>query len=230
MRGLGDSTREGDVAAYEKQSLAEDMMALLDELGVDEFIVAGHDWGGPVAQEVALAAEQRVHRLMLLNTPIINNARGIAAALARITAGEGRQHWYQHFQQQRDLPELVIEGKELEWLGHFLRTRQNQPLPDHTIAEYVRCYRIPGTARAGANYYRAMRDDRRRWEALEGHVWPMPALVIHGHRDPTVVFDYLHHAQSCFRDLRLVTIEAGHFVLEEEPDQVAALITDWLGI
>jgi pimeloyl-ACP methyl ester carboxylesterase len=56
----------------------------------------------------------------------------------------------------------------------------------------------------------------------------MPGLVIHGHRDPTVVPEYLLHAQACFRDLRLITIEAGHFILEEQPSQVATLIADWL--
>src|SRR5690606_20479680 len=52
LRGLGDSTREGDLAQYRKQALAEDVIALLDALGVDAFHLVGHDWGGVVAQEI----------------------------------------------------------------------------------------------------------------------------------------------------------------------------------
>ena len=73
LRGLGDSDRSTELAAYRKQALAQDMVALLDALGVGEFQLVGHDWGGVVAQEVALAIPERVSRLVLMNIHVINN-------------------------------------------------------------------------------------------------------------------------------------------------------------
>lgn len=158
MRGLGDSNRDGDRAAYQKQALAADMIAVLDALGVREFQLVGHDWGGPVAQEIALAMAPRVRRLVLMNSPVINNVNGNAEAMELIRADDSRHYWYQHFQQQRDLPEQMIRGREEEWLRYFLRTFRRDPLPEPVIQEYVRCYSIPGTAGTGANYYRTLRD------------------------------------------------------------------------
>ncbi|HDQ04693.1 MAG TPA: alpha/beta fold hydrolase, partial [Deltaproteobacteria bacterium] len=50
LRGLGDSERTLDVKAYQKLELAKDMIEVIDALGIKDFFLAGHDWGGIVAQ------------------------------------------------------------------------------------------------------------------------------------------------------------------------------------
>ena len=48
LRGLGDSSHPLD--GYDKKTIAHDVWRLLhDHLGLDEFSLVGHDWGGPVA-------------------------------------------------------------------------------------------------------------------------------------------------------------------------------------
>ena len=49
LRGLGDSERTRDVKAYQKVELAKDVIEIIDALGIDEFYLVGHDWGGIVA-------------------------------------------------------------------------------------------------------------------------------------------------------------------------------------
>lgn len=228
LRGLGDSTREGDLAQYRKQALAEDVIALLDALGVDAFHLVGHDWGGVVAQEIALAIPDRVQRLVLMNIAVINNLRGNREVIEEVRRSGSSQYWYQHFQQQPGLAEAMIPGNEETWLRHFLRTWNGQPFPEDAVREYVRCYAIPGTPGAGANYYRAFRDDAKRWTTLEEHIWPMPSLYIYGNKDRVIIPSYLNHIESCFRDIRVEQIEAGHFVQEEQPERVADLLEDFL--
>jgi pimeloyl-ACP methyl ester carboxylesterase len=66
LRGLGGSERgTGEMTV---RSLADDARALLDELGVERAHVLGYSLGSAVAQELALAAPERVASLVLLCT------------------------------------------------------------------------------------------------------------------------------------------------------------------
>lgn len=65
LRGHGMSPSKGPWGIAEQ---AQDMLALLDALGVERCIVIGHSMGGAVAQSLALAAPQRVERLVISNS------------------------------------------------------------------------------------------------------------------------------------------------------------------
>jgi len=81
LRGLGDSERTMESHLYQKMELAKDIVEILDSLEIRNFFLVGHDWGGVVAQEVALAIPDRVKRFVLMNIPVINNVKGNAEAL-----------------------------------------------------------------------------------------------------------------------------------------------------
>ena len=65
FRGFGWSEVPKD--GYEKDQLKRDVLAVLDELGVDEFTVAGHDWGAYVGFLLALEHPDRVRALLAMN-------------------------------------------------------------------------------------------------------------------------------------------------------------------
>lgn len=228
LRGLGDSTREGTLEQYRKHELARDVIAVIDALQIDAFQLVGHDWGGIVAQEVALAIPERVERLVLMNIAVINNLRGNMEVIEAVRKRGGPYYWYQHFQQEPGLAEAMIPGNEAVWLRHFLRTWSGDGFPEDALEEYVRFYRIPGTPGTGANYYRAMRDDAKRWATLANHVWPMPGLYIYGNKDKVIIPEYLNHIEDCFRQVRVEQVEAGHFLQEEQPEIVAGYLNDFL--
>ena len=48
---------------------ALDMIALLDGLGIERFMVAGHDWGANIGEALAVGWPDRVERLAMLATP-----------------------------------------------------------------------------------------------------------------------------------------------------------------
>lgn len=228
LRGLGDSERTPGVENYRKQALARDMLGLLDALDIESCHLVGHDWGGVVAQEMALAAPERFTRLALMNIPVINNLRDNLAVLrdARLTGNPFL--WYQHFQQQADLPEQLIPGNEEAWLSYFLRFSSGEAFPQDAMREYVRAYRIPDTPATGANYYRAMAQDAERWAGLGETVIPLDTLYVYGEKDPVIVPEYLEHAEDCFRSLDMQRIDAGHFVQEEYPGKVAGVLDHFL--
>ncbi|MDT0634702.1 alpha/beta hydrolase [Spectribacter hydrogenoxidans] len=234
LRGLGDAERSMDLEAYTKQALGADLLALLDVLEVPQATLIGHDWGGAIAQEAALAEPGRFDGLVLLNIHVLSNARGNASAQAALRNNPAAL-WYQFFQNARDdrgqgLAEAMIPGNERAWLGHFLRTWSRRDFPADALDEYVRCYRQPHTATTGANYYRTYKTDRARWAELAGRRFAMPGLYIHGRHDPVIVPEFTQHLDDAFDDIRLESLDAAHFVQEECPDQVAELIGTFAGL
>lgn len=221
LRGLGDSERTPAMEAYRKAELALDVIALLDALGVERFGLAGHDWGGAVAQEIAVAVPERVARLAIMNIHLLNNPAGYAAADAVHAARLHRAYWYQVFMQTPGLCEAMVPGNEERWLRVFLRGKDRDwAFPADALAEYVRCYAIAGTPTTGADYYRAMRLDAQRWRELRGHRFPMPTLLLWGVHDPVVIPEFLTGHEDCFDDVRVKRIEASHFLQEERPAEV----------
>jgi pimeloyl-ACP methyl ester carboxylesterase len=230
LRGMGDSERTTDLAAYAKENLAQDILAIADTLNIGSFFLAGHDWGGVVAQEVSLAAPDRVEALCLMNISIINNAIGNYAAREAIKEKGMTFYWYQSFMQQPHLPEAMITGNEEIWLRHFLRLAHRKTFPEEVLQEYVRTFKIPGTAATSSNYYRAMyTHDLPRWQQLmeSRTIIPVDCLYLHGSRDTVIIADYLKGAEQCFQSFELVSLDAGHFIQAEIPMEVGRLMAEF---
>lgn len=230
LRGLGDSERTDGLLPYHKNSLARDVLAVLDALSVETAVLVGHDWGGIVAQELALLAPDRVRGLALLAINVLPNGQGNALAQQTLRGAAGRSLWYQTFQQLPHLAEAMLPGNEEVWLRTFLRFADGRPFPDEALAEYVRTFRIPGTPRTSASYYRTLKADLARWQEMAGRGFGVPGLVLHGTADPVIVPTYFAGAEACFSKFKLVSLEgAGHFLMEERPEAVGRSLGEWLG-
>src|SRR4051794_21723878 len=59
LRGMGNSDRPQEVEAYRMQTLAADMLAVLDAFEAERAHVIGHDWGAGIAWVLAAMAPQR---------------------------------------------------------------------------------------------------------------------------------------------------------------------------
>lgn len=228
LRGLGDSERTMDVNAYQKVELAKDMVEVINALDINEFFLVGHDWGGVVAQEVALLIPERVKRLVLMNISIINNVTGNLEALKKIYKYGGLAFWYQYFQIQPGLPEAMIKGNEKVWVSHFFgKAGKDGTIDSKSIGEYIRCYSIKNTPATAASYYRVRKLDNQHWAELVGQKFPMPSLYIHGSDDLVIIPDFFNHIEDCFDSIHVESLKAGHFVQEEKPKEVAALMNDF---
>lgn len=69
MRGYGQTDRPDEIDRYTLLHLVGDMVGLLDALGVETAVIAGHDWGAPVAWRSALLRSDRFRAVIGLSVP-----------------------------------------------------------------------------------------------------------------------------------------------------------------
>lgn len=228
LRGLGDSPRTLTVSSYTKLELAKDVVAMLDAMGIKDFFLVGHDWGGAVAQHIAFLYPNRVKKLVIINFPILTNVKGSQAVRGYLNTIGYRPYWYQYFQQQENLPEAMIKGNEDIWVKHFYGTQGvDGTIPAADINEFIRCYKIANTPATAANYYRAMRGDYKNWAALSGK-FAMPGLYIYGNKDTVIIKENTQNLEDSFHSITLKELATGHFVMGEKPKEVATMLNDFL--
>ena len=172
LRGLGNSSRPAD--GYDKKTVGHDIWRLVSEvLGIGEFYLVGHDWGGPTAYAVAAAHPQEVPQAGDLDVTIPGDGSQ--------NISQGGRRWHHAFHQTLDLPEALVAGREDIYLGWFYRTYGARPdaIGERDVAEYLRVYRQPGALRAGFSYYRAIpRDIADNAATLARSKLPMPVLAL----------------------------------------------------
>ncbi len=69
MRGYGGTDRPDAIDQYTLFHLVGDMVGLLDALGAETAVIAGHDWGAPVAWHAALLRPDRFRAVIGLSVP-----------------------------------------------------------------------------------------------------------------------------------------------------------------
>ena len=227
LRGYGDSDKpETDAhhSPYSKRAMAADMIALMTRLGHDHFAVAGHDRGGRVAHRLARDNPDAVTHLAVLDiapTEAMYGATDKAFATAYY-------HWF-FLIQPAPFPETLI-GHDPEFFlhhktGHWGRTKG--AITDQAFAEYLRCFKNPATIHASCEDYRAAASiDLDHDAADNGKKLKMPVLALWG--DIGFVgkhYDVIAEWQNYAGHVEGQSINSGHFLAEEAPDQtLAALI------
>jgi pimeloyl-ACP methyl ester carboxylesterase len=171
QRGYSPGARPSGRRAYVLAEAAADVLALLDELGVDRAHVVGHDWGGAVGWRLAATAPARLLSLTSVSTP---HPRALVRSL--VAGDQALRSWYMGFFQLPLLPERVLLAADGLVLRRFLRASGLT-----TSADYVDRMRADGTLSAALNWYRAIPFD-------PGAAGPVttPTLYVWGERDPSL--------------------------------------------
>lgn len=225
LRGYGETDKPA--TGYDKRNMARDLAALLDELGVGRIALVGHDRGARVATRFAKDYPERVDRLVVMdNVPTRIVAREINAKIAKA-------YWFFLFHLIPDLPEVLIAGKEEQWLRWFFSDWTYDPatISGEAFDTYVRAYRAPGAVRGAMADYRANAEDVAQDLEDADIKIACPTLALWGADFPAVgqLFDMPSVWAEMASDLRAVAIEqCGHLPHEERPAKVNALLLDFL--
>jgi haloacetate dehalogenase len=222
LRGYGQSSKPPttpDHEPYSKRALARDCLALMRQLGHERFAVAGHDRGAYVASRLALDHPDAVSRLAVLD------AVPIGEALARCDAGFAVAWWHWFFLGQTAKPaERVINADPDAW---YQATAEH--MGAEAFADFRRAIHDPATVHAMCEDYRAgLGLDRAADDAdrTAGRRIGCPVLFVWSERDDLT--DLYDDPAAIWRDwaddVRVSSVDSGHHMAEEAPDELAELL------
>jgi haloalkane dehalogenase len=217
LPGFGRSDKPTDRRWYSYDRHVEHVTALLDGLDVRDATVVVQDWGGPIGLRWAVENQDRVARLVILNTGLFTGR-----------VSKGFMAWRAFAEKTPDLPVgFVIKGATTTELPPEIVAAYEAPFP--TVESKAGAAEFPllvpiADDDPGAREMRGVADALSRWDR--------PALVAFSDSDP--VFPHPRAGQT-FVDLiptvaDQVTIEgAAHFLQEDRGERIAEEIVRFLG-
>jgi len=222
QRGIGLSDKPED--GYDTDTLARDLVALMDALGHERFAVIGHDTGFAIGYALSANEPDRVDRVALAEIP---GAPGAAPSPPLFVPGFLNDRlWHIPFLRVADVPEQLVAGREDVFFGYEFAI-QGGNVPDEAISYYVRALSDPDALRGSFGFYRAFDTTVAQNERRKGQPLTMPVLAIGGEAS------YGEHVAEAMRlvadDVESVVIPgAGHWVAEEAPEAMLAALTPFL--
>ena len=220
QRGYNLSDKPKGIGAYTIDTLAADVVSLIDAAGEQKAVVVGHDWGAAVAWWVAATYPQRVERLVVLNVP----HPAVMKRFASRNVGQLLRSWYIGFFQLPVVPEVLVRLGNWSVMARTLRSSSRRgTFSDADIAQYKTAWSQPGAFRAMVNWYRAaLQRPPARNTTIRITV---PALLIWGVHDRFLKRDMAQPSIDLCDNGQLVFFEnATHWVQHEEADRVTELI------
>ena len=217
MRGYGQTDRPAEIDQYTLLHLVGDIVGLLDALGEPSAVIAGHDWGAPVAWHAALLRPDRFRAVVGLSVPF--RPRG-SVRPTTVMPRTDDAIFYQLYFQGPGVAEAELERdvratmRTVAWAASGDRPREGanntagigmvpkgggflsamgkpEALPpwltEADIDFYAGEFARTGF-RSGLNWYRNI---DRNWELLApyaGSVVTVPALYVAGDRDLVLAF------------------------------------------
>ena len=187
LRGFGATRFRSATAPRTADSsvLAMDAVALLDALGIDQFMVAGHDWGSSIAEALAVGWPTRVTRMALLASP--PRLGGVPTPPFE----QAQRQWYHWFMATARGARAVRDDRKAFAHRHWVNWSPPGWFDEATFDSVARSFNNPDWVDVTLHSYRTRWDEaepdaRSRW--LEQKVratstLSLPAIYIQGKVD-----------------------------------------------
>jgi pimeloyl-ACP methyl ester carboxylesterase len=255
QRGYGQTDAPEPIEQYSQPHLVGDIVGLVSALGADSAVIAGHDWGAPVAWNAAMWRPDVFRAVIALSVPASD--RGPMRPTASLKQAFGDEFFYMLYFQTPGVAEHELQKDVRRSLRMFLhsasgsgpeRAFRRLPKGADFLDQLEDTEKLPGWLteddleyftqefvrkgfRGGLNWYRNI---DRTWElsaAFQGKRIEQPALFISGDRDlirgnP----GYEAQMRAIVPDLRGIVIlpGIGHWTQQEAPDAVNRALVDFL--
>lgn len=224
QRGYNLSERPQGVEAYNLDTLAADIVGLVEATGREQVSVVGHDWGANVGWWLALKHHELLKHLVIVNVP----HPVVARRYARTHPKQMLRTWYVIFFQLPWLPERILSEDKFEVVTEMLKATSRQgSFTEADLEQYRRAWGRPGAMTAMINWYRALL--RTQTERLDSLQVTVPTLIIWGLYDFALEWEMARLSLEMCEVGQLETLaEATHWVQHDEPHRVNALIQAFL--
>jgi pimeloyl-ACP methyl ester carboxylesterase len=224
LRGFGWSEAPED--GYEKEDLADDVLAVLDELGIERVKLVGHDWGGWIGFLLCLKAPQRFEKYLSLNIlPPWTSIRQMAPHLWRfwyqwmiLSPGLG----YRLHRSGKLVPRVLVGGSV-----------RKEAWDQATLHAFSDTFTEPARARAAVQMYRVF-NLREAPEMARGRYagarLTVPTKLLFGTGDQALNHNILAGSERHADDMTIEKVEGcGHFIADEKPELVADRAREFFG-
>ncbi len=214
QRGYAATARPRRRRDYRTAETAADVLALLDAAGVARAHLVGHDWGAAPAWALAAWEPARVASLTVLSTP-----HPVAMASSLVSSSQALKSWYMGVFQVPWLPELVVPAT-------LRKTLADSGLPTEQVDRYCRAMADPAARTGALNWYRGLPFSVRPTVGASR----VPTTYVWGRHDfalgrAAALATGMHVAAT----YRFLELDAGHWLPETRPQEVADAVLDRVG-
>jgi epoxide hydrolase 4 len=238
MRGYNLSCRPEEIEAYRMRHLLADIRGLVDELELAPLTLVGHDWGGIVSWAFALKHPEVLEKLVIIDgPPPFTWNRDLRESPKQRNA----VNYMLEFSKPSPEPEEMMAANGFSLMDNLMVRigGAGAKLTDEERAIYHEAWAQPGALRGGLNYYRAARMGEQvaaggvpeeYASKITSQTVSVPTLVIWGENDAALLPSLTRGLSEWVPELRVEIIPgAGHWAPYERPDEVNALIRDFVG-
>lgn len=202
LKGYGQSEKErGD---YRHEGVAEQVVALLDTLGIDRFNMFSHDRGTVQADFIAAKHADRVIRWVRGSQHLVHFHPDLSP----------QEHLFSQVETRGILQDpMTLFDRMYGWLCKHPIPRD---LTERAIAEFAR----PGTGLAVERYFQSS-TFRKDWIDRRTRLipaWTAPMLVLQGTDEPPMPVENYRGLEAYLPGVEVALVDAGHFFVEENPD------------
>jgi len=253
MRGYGASDSPDAIEDFDLEHLTADMAGLLDALGIEKAIFAGHDWGGFVAWAMPVLYPERTLGVVGVNTP---NFPVPTTAHYRTLVGSDEEAYILWFQEP-DVAERFVDARTRIVFEKLMRrdvsveqavaqaaedgvgfnpffqieavTEIGDPLlTPAELDHYTRTYQR-ASFRGGINWYRNIDRNAARLPDVGKKNLQLPCLMITAEWDPAMPPYIAAGTPELCSNLEMHMIAGcGNWTQQEKPEELSALMLDWL--
>lgn len=215
LAGCGYSDAQPD-QALDLRAQYERIERLMQHLGTERAHVVGHDFGGAIAQLIAIDGAERVRTLMLINSI-------------------GYDYWPVRAIKTARFPivrQLTLALLDRTVFATMLRraVHHTERITDDVVNQYKAPYRSVARRRTLMRFLRALDHRYLVSRAADLRLLTVPTCVVRSKQDA-----YLNRAISLrlAQDIPTATLVevdmAGHFIQEDQPEQIAQLLLNLVG-
>lgn len=235
QRGYRGTSKPQEVEAYTADKLTADIFALADALDVQNFTIAGHDWGGAIAWSVALNGQPggfnsawagRVPRAIIANAP---HPYLFQRLLITDMHQRASSQYIRAFRDPAN-DELIRDQGLTGLLMQVVKwDKPSNMEPEERLAllkdwqDRDACFGMLNWYRASALVVPAM-DEDAEIPAFAAGDFPklnIPTLVVWAMDDLALPASNISGIENFVPDVRVVPVDGcGHFVIWEAPDAV----------
>jgi pimeloyl-ACP methyl ester carboxylesterase len=227
LRGVGGSSAPAD--GYDKETLAQDIHALVSQLKLGNVYVVGHDLGAMVAYAYGRQFPDDTRGIGIVDMPI-PGIDGWELAASSYPA------WHFGFHQNVDngvgVAETLVDGHQAFYFRSFIDRFGTHPeaITESDIETYARAYGDPAHLKAGFELYRTFPQDVTANTERQIPL-AVPILLAFGEHSNAPVMPLVSQGlrDAGANDVRSVVVtDSGHWPAEEQPEQVVSTLSTFL--